>query len=99
MQRPHSAATSRIRRFDRAYPRPRCRRRALVAAAFLADAERSADGRAAAALPPSRPPFRAGALLTGLPTPEPLFLPPPVILFTVAQARRSASCSESPRFS
>jgi len=30
---------------------------------------------------------------------EPLFLPPPSCLFTVAHARRSASFSESPRFS
>lgn len=31
--------------------------------------------------------------------PEPLFLPPPLCLFTVAQARRSASPSDTPRFS
>src|SRR5580704_10151482 len=35
--------------------------------------------------------------LTGWPRPEPLFLPPPVSLLTVAQARRSASFSETPR--
>jgi hypothetical protein len=37
--------------------------------------------------------------LVFLPLPEPLFLPPPVSLFTVAQARRSASPREVPRFS
>jgi hypothetical protein len=31
--------------------------------------------------------------------PDPLFLPPPSSLFTVAQARRSASRRETPRFS
>jgi len=37
------------------------------------------------------PPFLAGALLTDCPRPEPDRLPPPFILLTVAQARRSAS--------
>jgi hypothetical protein len=73
--------------------------RARVAAAFFADAERAAAGRAAEAAPPFLPPFLAGALLTGLPRPEPLCLPPPVLLLTVAQARRSASPSGTPRFS
>lgn len=50
-------------------------RRACVRAAFRAKAERSATGRAAAAAPPFLPPFFEGALLIGLPTPEPLFLP------------------------
>ncbi len=46
-------------------------------------------GRAAAAAPPSRPPFLAGPLLTFLPRPlPPGFLPPPVDLFTVAHALR-----------
>jgi hypothetical protein len=49
--------------------------------------------------PPLRPPFFAGSLFSFLPRPEPLFLPPPLLLFTVAQARRSASFSETPRFS
>lgn len=31
--------------------------------------------------------------------PEPLFFPPPVSLFTVAQARRAASLLDTPRFS
>lgn len=31
--------------------------------------------------------------------PEPLFFPPPVSLFTVAQARRAASGLDTPRFS
>jgi hypothetical protein len=34
--------------------------------------------------------LRDEAWLTFLPRPEPLFLPPPVSLLTVAQARRSA---------
>jgi hypothetical protein len=62
-----------------------------VAAAFVAERERAAAGRFAAARPPMRPPLRAEAWLTALPRPEPLFLPPPVSLLTVAQARRSAS--------
>ena len=68
-----------------------------VAAAFRADAERAAFGLDAAARPPMRPPLRAGALLIFLPRPEPLFRPPPVIAFSVAQARRSASFSGTPR--
>lgn len=40
-------------------------------------------------LPPASPPLR----------PDPLFWPPPVSLFTVAQARRSASLSETPLLS
>jgi len=70
-----------------------------VSAAFFAAALRAEAGRAAAAAPPLRPPFFAGSLFTGLPRPEPLFLPPPVILLTVAQARDSASRSETPRAS
>jgi hypothetical protein len=73
--------------------------RLRVAAAFFAEAERCAVGREPAAAPPLRPPFLAGSLFTVLPRPEPLFLPPPVILFTVAQARFSALFSETPRFS
>lgn len=65
-----------------------------VRAAFLAAAEREAGVRAAA---PCFPPLRAGALFTALPRPEPDFLPPPVILFTVAQARCSAVFSLVPR--
>ena len=70
---------------------------ARVAAAFLAAAERAAEGRLAAAAPPLRPPFLAGLRSVFLPTPEPLFLPPWSILLTVAQARRSASPSGTPR--
>jgi hypothetical protein len=44
----------------------------------------------ALARPPIFPPLRAGERLTFLPRPEPLRLPPPVILLTVAQARRFA---------
>jgi len=73
--------------------------RLRVAAAFLVDAERAAAGRAAAALPPSLPPLRDGAWFSALPRPLPLFFPPPVSLFTVAQARRSASPSLRPRCS
>jgi hypothetical protein len=73
-------------------------RRARVLAAFLADADRSEAERAAEAAPPFLPPFRAAALLVGLPRPDPLFLPPPLISLTVAQARFSASFSDTPRF-
>ena len=69
----------------------RAARRLRVAAALRAERERAAAGRCADARPPSRPPFRDEAWLTFLPRPEPLFLPPPVSLLTVAQARRSAS--------
>ena len=47
-------------------------------------------------LPPLRPPFLAGSLFVALPLPEPLFLPPPLILLTVAQALLSASSCETP---
>jgi hypothetical protein len=68
---------------------------------FLAELERPEDFRVVEdlALPPLAPPFRADAVEVFLPRPEPLFLPPPVSLFTVAQARRSASFFETPRFS
>jgi hypothetical protein len=76
---------------------PRCVPfRFRVAAAFFADRLRAAAGREAEAAPPRRPPFLAGPLLVRLPRPEPLFFPPPVDLFTVAQARRSASPRETP---
>ena len=71
-------------------------RRLRVRAAFLADRDRSAAGRLAAAWPPSRPPLRDGEWSSFLPRPEPLFLPPWVSLLTVAQARRSASRSGTP---
>jgi hypothetical protein len=45
------------------------------------------------------PPAREEDLLLFFPRPDPLFLPPPDSLFTVAQARRSASFFEVPRFS
>jgi hypothetical protein len=54
-------------------------------AAFFADAERSADGRLAEAHPPSFRLFRR-TRVSGTPLPEPLLLPPPLSLFTVAQA-------------
>ena len=53
----------------------------------------------AAARPPFLPPFLDELRLDFFPRPDPLFLPPPVSLFTVAQARRSASPRETPRFS
>ncbi len=71
-------------------------RRLRVAAALLAAAVRSAAGRLADAWPPSRPPFCDEAWDSGRPRPEPLFFPPPLSLFTVAQAMRSASFSGTP---
>jgi hypothetical protein len=76
---------------------PALRRR--VAAAFLAEAERDDLEREADARPPVRPPFLEELRSVRLPRPDPLFLPPPVSLFTVAQALRSASPGETPRFS
>ena len=74
-------------------------RRLRVAAALRADADRADFERDAEARPPIRPPFRDELLLAFFPRPEPLFFPPPVSLFTVAQARRSASSRPTPRFS
>jgi hypothetical protein len=74
-------------------------RRLRVAAAFRADADRAALGRAADAWPPFFPPLRDALRFTGFPLPEPLFFPPPVSLFTVAHARRSASRRDTPRSS
>ena len=54
---------------------------------------------AAEALPPSFPPFFAASCVSGWPRPEPDLLPPPDSLFTVAQARRSASLWLTPRSS
>jgi hypothetical protein len=68
-----------------------------VAAAFLADAERADFGRRAEARPPARPPFLAGPLFVLRPRPDPDFLPPPDIAFSVAHARRAASFRETPR--
>ena len=78
---------------------PALARRLRVAAAFLADFDFAAFDRLAEAAPPLRPPFFAGALFVFLPRPEPLFLPPPLDAFTVAQARLSASFFFTPRFS
>ena len=74
-----------------------CARR--VAQPFLAAAERSALGRSADAAPPFRPPLCEAGWPVVLPRPEPDFLPPPLSLLTVAHARRSASLSDTPRFS
>jgi hypothetical protein len=72
--------------------------RLRVRAAFFAEAERAAFGLEAAALPPFRPPLRAGSLFIGLPRPEPPgSLPPRSILLTVAHALRSASSPGTPR--
>src|SRR5215213_340296 len=74
-----------------------------VAAAFFAERDRAAAGRLADALPPRGPPIRpprfAETLVSGTPRPEPRLLPPPVSLFTVAHARRSASFLPTPRSS
>jgi len=87
-----------LRAFDRLVA---CRLR--VAAAFFAERERAAAGRLADALPPRGPPIRPPrpdeTLLFLTPRPEPRRLPPPVSLFTVAQARRTASFVPTPRCS
>jgi hypothetical protein len=74
-------------------------RRLRVEAAFRADAEREDFEREAEARPPFLPPFREELRFDFFPRPDPLFLPPPVSLFTVAHARLSASPRETPRFS
>jgi len=70
-----------------------------VAAPLRAAAEREALDRERVAPPLFLPPFRDALLVLFFPRPDPLFLPPPSSLFTVAQARRSASRRETPRFS
>src|SRR3954452_4494201 len=71
-------------------------RRRRVAQPFFAAALRDA---LVWALPPFRPPFRAEACDSGFPRPDPDFFPPPDSLFTVAQARLSASLCDTPRSS
>jgi hypothetical protein len=77
--------------------------RLRVAADFFAERDRAAAGRLAEALPPRGPPILPPrfeeTLVSGTPRPEPLLLPPPVSLLTVAQARRSASFLPTPRSS
>jgi len=73
--------------------------RLRLEADFLAEEERDDFEREAEARPPFLPPFRDELRLVFFPRPEPLFLPPPVSLFTVAQARRPASFRDTPRFS
>ncbi len=77
-----------------------------VAAPLRAAAEREALDLEPEALdpdpeaaPPFLPPLREELLVLFFALPEPLFLPPPSSLFTVAHARRSASRRELPRFS
>ena len=67
-----------------------------VLAALRADSDLDCEERAAEAVPPLFPPFRAGALFSGFPRPEPECFPPPSILFTVAHALFSASGSGTP---
>jgi len=55
--------------------------------------------RRAAVLPPFLPPFLLDDLFSFFPRPEPLFLPPPEVLLTVAQARLLAVFLETPFFS
>src|SRR6185295_42978 len=50
-------------------------------------------------LPAFLPPFLDALWLSFFPRPEPLFLPPPDSLFTVAHARALASLLETPRSS
>src|SRR5436190_7496849 len=80
---------------QRDQPLPRLRR---VSQPFLAAALRLSEVRLDEQ-PPLRPPLRELAWLSCLPRPEPDFLPPPDSLFTVAQARLSASFLETPLFS
>src|SRR3954470_13084740 len=76
--------------------RPWLERRLRVAAAFLPARTRVAwDWEE----PPLWPPLRLEGWASVLPRPEPDFLPPWVSLLTVAQARRSASFLDAPRFS
>src|SRR5690606_23434320 len=70
-----------------------------VAAAFWTLSDRSSFDRAAEAAPPFWPPFLAGPLSVSLPRPDPLFLPPPLMSFTVAQPRFLASFLPTPRSS
>ena len=72
--------------------------RLRVTAAFLAAADRLAAGLAEEAAPPNLPPLCAAGWPVAFPRPDPpSFLPPPSSLLTVAQARRSASSSGTPR--
>jgi hypothetical protein len=71
-------------------------RRRRVAAPFLAALDRLAFDLVDALF---RPPLRDALLLDFFPRPDPLFLPPPSSLFTVAHARRAASRRDTPRFS
>jgi hypothetical protein len=58
----------------------------LRVAPFFADADRAAADRVAEAAPPRLPPRLEDTWVSFLPRPEPLLLPPPLSLFTVAQA-------------
>jgi len=78
---------------------PAAARRRRVAAPLRAAADREALDRERDAAPPFLPPLREALLVLFFPRPDPLFFPPPSSLFTVAQARRSASRRETPRFS
>ena len=69
-------------------------RRLRVAAAFFPAALRFAVDWLEPAL---RPPFFDAERFSVLPRPEPDFFPPPDSLFTVAQARASASLLDVPR--
>jgi hypothetical protein len=64
--------------------------RRLRAADLLATADCSAAGRRADAWPPSRPPFCDDVWDSGWPRLKPLFFPPPLSSFTVAQALAQA---------
>jgi len=66
------------------------------AAAFLADADRVCRRSVCGGAAPRRPRLRDEDVSLGLPRPDPHFLPPWSCLFTVAQARRSASPSGTP---
>jgi hypothetical protein len=57
------------------------------------------DDLRAVEAPPFLPPFFMGEWSSFLPRPDPAFFPPPLTLFTVAQARLSASFFETPRSS
>ena len=90
-------ASRRVER--RPKPIPSCARSLSVAAAFLPNGSVMFGGARSLLCHPVGRPCGTTGELPGIRRPEPLFLPPPLSRFTVAQARRSASCWDTPRVS